>query len=240
MVHLGDLAIEQNKLNEARAYSSEGLVVAGELNDMESMSWGLDDLSIIAMCEGRFDEAERLGSESLWLSQEWGNAWHSVIRRYWLARVFVYRGDEKTAVQLLEENLPALRESNFDWGYAASLHELGCTALRAGDLHRAKSHLTESMQSLHRGHYGYSLTYSLDACAVLALAQGQPERARTLLSAADAYCETIHTDLLPPESVEREKLLHAVTSALTPEKILSLTERGRGMTRDAAVDFALR
>ena len=239
LVHLGDLAIEQNKLDEARDYASEGLVVASELNDMESLAWGLDDLSIVAMCEGRFDEAERLGAESLSLSQEWGSTWHAVLRRHWLARVYLYQGEEEKAVKLFEENRKASQEARFDGGYADSLHQLGCAALRRGNLEKAKSHLTESIQILHRAHFGYGLTYSLDAFAALALAQGQPERAQILLSAADAYREHIHTDLLPPERADREKLLAAVHSSLTPEKISSLTERGRGMSHDEAVEFAL-
>jgi predicted ATPase len=239
LVHLGDLAIEQNRLEETREYASEGLVVAGELNDMESMSWGLDDLSIVAMCEGRFDEAERLGAESLALSQEWGSAWHAVLRRHWLARVFVYRGDDEKAIALFEENRIASQEANFDGGYADSLHQLGCAALRRGDVEKAKSCLTESIRILHRAHFGYGLTYSLDAFAALALAQEQPERAQILLAAADAYREAIHTDLLPPERAEREKLLHAVRSALAPEKISSLAKRGQGMNHHEAVSFAL-
>ena len=239
LVHLGDLAIEQSKLDETREYASEGLVVASELNDMESLAWGLDDLSIVALCEGRFDEAERLGAESLRLSQEWGSAWHVVLRRHWLARVYLYRGEEEKAVKLFEENRIASQEARFDGGHADSLHQLGCAALRRGDVEKAKSFLTESIRILHRAHFGYGLTYSLDAFATLALAEGQPERAQILLSAADAYREIIHTDLLPPERTEREKLLAAVSSLLPPEKISSLTERGRGMNHDEAVEFAL-
>jgi predicted ATPase/transcriptional regulator with XRE-family HTH domain len=239
LVHLGDLTIEQGKLDEAREYASEGLVVASELNDMESLSWGLDDLSIVAMCEGRFQEAERLGIESLQLSQEWGNTWHTVIRRYWLARVYVYRGEEQMAMELFEENQKAAQAANFDWGYAAAWHELGCAALRRGDVKTAKPYLNESLPILHRGHYGYSLTYSLDAFAALALAEGQPERAQILLSACDAYRLSIHTDLLPPERADREKLLAAVRALLPPKKISSLTERGQGMNHNEAIQFVL-
>jgi hypothetical protein len=206
---------------------------------MESLSWGLDDLSIVAMCEGRFDEAERLGMESLQLSQEWGSKWHAVLRRHWLARVFVYRGDDEKAVALFEENRVASLAANFDGGYADSLHQLGCAALRRGDVEKAKSYLTESIQILHRAHFGYGLTYSLDAFAALALAEGQPERAQILLSAADAYREFIQTDLLPPERADREKLLAAIRALLPPEEISSLTERGRGMDHDEAIQFAL-
>jgi tetratricopeptide (TPR) repeat protein len=214
-------------------------VVASELNDMESLSWGLDDLSIVAMCEGRFDEAERLGTESLLLSQEWSNRWHTVLRRHWLARVFVYRGDDEKAIALFEENRKASQEANFDGGYADSLHQLGCAALRRGNVEKAKSYLTESIQILHRAHFGYGLTYSLDAFAALALAQAQPERAQILLSAADAYRELIQADLLPPERADREKLLAAVRAVLSPEKIASLTERGRGMDHNEAIQFVL-
>jgi hypothetical protein len=49
----------------------------------------------------------------------------------------------------------------------------------------------------------------------------------------------IHTDLLPPERAEREKLLAAVGSLLPPESISSLAERGRGMSHKEAVEFAL-
>jgi len=240
LVHLGDLTIEQNKLDETRAYSSEGLVVAGELNDMESMSWGLDNLGIVAMSEGRFAEAERLCTESLMLSRELGNDWHTIIRRHWLGRVFYFKGDEERAIELYKENQIESQKVNFDWGCGASLHEIGCAALRSGNLEKAKSFLTESLQVLHNGHYGYSLTYSLDAVAALALAQGQPERAQVLLSAAEAYRLSIHTDLLPPEQVEHEALLNRVRSILTPEKISSLNGRGRGMSHDEAVEFAQR
>lgn len=239
LVHLGDLAIEQNKLEEARSYSAEGLIVAGELNDMESMSWGLDDLSIVAMSEGRLDEAERLGNESLLLSQELGRTWHTVIRRYWLARVHIYKGDEEHAAELFEQNRVESPQMNFDWGYAVSLHELGCAALRSGDSEKAQSLLTEAVEMLHKGHYGYSLAYSLDAFAALAIAQAQPERAQILFAAVDVFRESIHTALLPPERVEREQWLGNLKATLSPGEISALTERGRGMTLDEAVKFAL-
>jgi hypothetical protein len=191
------------------------------------------------MCEGRFDEAERLGLESLAFSLEWGSTWHAVLRRHWLARIFVYRGDDQKAIALFEENRTASQAANFDGGYADSLHQLGCAALRSGDIEKAKSYLTESIRILYKAHFGYGLTYSLDAFAALALAQGQPERAQILLSADDAYRESIHTELLPPERAEREKLLDALRSLLTPETVSSLTERGRGMNHDEAVAFAL-
>ena len=120
------------------------------------------------------------------------------------------------------------------------MHELGCEALRSGDLKRAGELLTESIQTLHKGHYGYTLTGSLDALAALSLAQGQPERAQILLSAADAYRESIHTDLLPPERNEHEITRLSLESLLSPEKLASITERGRGMTHDEAIEFALR
>jgi len=172
------------------------------------------------------------------LSQELGNDWHTIIRRHWLGRVFYFKGDEDRAIELYTENHIESQKVNFDWGYGASLHELGCAALRSGNLEKAKSFLTESIQVLHNGHYGYSLTYSLDAVAALALAQDQPERAQVLLSAAEAYRRSIHTDLLPPEQVEHEALLNRVMSILTPEKISSLTEYGQGMSHDEAVELA--
>ena len=239
LVHLGDLTIEQNKLDETRTYSLEGLVVAGELNDLESMAWGLNDLGVVAMSEGRFTEAERLCTESLLLSQEWGNNWHTVIRRHWLGKVFYFKGDKDKAIELFEENRIHSQQVNFDWGSGTALHELGLAAIRSNDLEKAKTFFRESIQILHRGHYGYSLAYSLDAFAALALAKGQPERAQILLSAADAYRESIHTDLLPPERRERDALCRSVKAMLSPKKISSLTEQGRGTTHDEAIAFAL-
>ena len=239
LIRLGDLLIEQNELVEAKQCFSEGLVLAGELNDQESMAWGINDLGVIAMCEGKLDEAESMCSESLAMSLEWGEPWLNVIRRYWLARVVVYMGDDERAVALFEENVKASQESDFDWGRGASLQGLANAALRRGDLEEAEQLHIEAAKILHTGHYGYSLAYSLDAFAALSFALGQSERALSLLSAADAYRESIHTELLPPERKEREQLLTAIKASLTQEKITSIITQGRGMSHDEAVEFAL-
>lgn len=240
LIRLGDLLIEQNSLVEAKACFSEGLVLAGELNDQESMSWGINDLGVIAMCEGKLEEAESLCFESLAMSLEWGEPWLNVIRRYWLTRVVVYQGDDERAVALFEENVRESEHSSFDWGRAASIQGLGNIALRRGDLDSAKALHTDGLLALHKGHYGHSLAYSLDAFAALASAQNNSERALILLSAADAYRESIHTDLLPPERNEREQLLNAIKQTLSPEKISALIAQGRGMSHDEAVEFALK
>ncbi len=240
LVRLGDLAIEQGDLSEAGQCCSEGLVIATELNDRECMAWGLNDLGVVAMCEGRLDEAETLCVESLRLSQEWANAWHTVIRRYWLARVVAYQKDDVRAAALHEENRHASKDSDFDWGLAASLQGLGDIALRRGDLEQARSLHSDAILILHNGHYGYTLAYSLDSFAALALAKNQPERAVILLAAADALRESIHTALLPPEQTEREELWKEIRGLLSPEKNSSLTKQGRGLTHDEAVELALK
>jgi tetratricopeptide (TPR) repeat protein len=239
LVHLGDLAIEQGSIAEAHQYCSDGLTMAGEINDHESLAWALNGLGVVAMCEGRLEEAEHLCSESLRLSQEWANDWHAIIRRYWLGRVITYRGDAARAVEVFEENLKTAEAASFDWGYAASLQELGDAALRRGDLELARSLHTEGIKILHAGHYGYSLAYSLDAFAALAWACDQPERALSLLAAAGALREMIHTALLPTERTERKQLVETVTRGLSAEVIGSVTAQGRAMTLPEAIRFAL-
>ena len=239
LIRLGDLAIEQNKLEEANQFCSEGLIVAGELNDQESMAWGINDLGVIAICEGKLDEAEHLCAESLALSQEWGGGWHTIIRRYWLARVVVYQGDDARAIGLIEENIAESQQHNFDWGRAASLQGLGDAALRRRDLEPARSYHTEAITILHTGNYLYSLAYSLDSFASLALARNQLARALTLLFAADGLRESIHTALLPPETKEREQLITAIKEKINPDLITSLTAQGRAMTLNKAVEYAL-
>jgi hypothetical protein len=192
------------------------------------------------MCEGRLDEAEKMCSESLKLSQDWASAWHVVIRRYWLARVMVYQGDEARAAKLVEENLKESKAAAFDWGYAASLQIVADAALRRNAWEQARALHTEAIRILRAGRYGYSLTYSLDSFAALAFAANQPERALILLAAADAYRESIHVDLLPPEREERQALLESVRRSISPDKVSALVGQGETMSSEEAVKLALQ
>ena len=240
LIRLGDLVIEQNKIEDAKQYCSEGLVLAEELDDMETLAWGINDLGVVAMCEGNLEEAEHLCVESIKISQDWANAWHTVIRRYWLARVVVYQGDEARAFELLDANKKESKAAAFDWGYAASIQILGDLALQRGDLEQARELHTEAIQILHAANYGYSLAYSLDSFAALAFARNQPEHALILFAAADAYRELIQVALLPPEQEERGQLLERVKNSIRHEKISALVKQGHAMSHAEAVQFALQ
>lgn len=178
-------------------------------------------------------------AESLKLSRDWAGKWHTIIRRYWLARVVVQQGDDERAVALFEENIRESHAASFDWGHAASQQGLGNITLRHGDVDTARSLHADALLTLQKGGYGYSLAYSLDAFAAITQAQAQPERALLLLSAADAFREFIHTDLLPPERRERETLLAAVKESVPAESITHLIEQGLEMSLDDAVELAM-
>ena len=75
--------------------------------------------------------------------------------------------------------------------------------------------------------------------AFVARAQGQPERAVHLLGAAEALREQIGAEMSDYERVEYGREVAALQDALDSGKFTALWDRGRMLTMDQAIDYAL-
>lgn len=84
-----------------------------------------------------------------------------------------------------------------------------------------------------------SLAHSFEVFAILAAAQQQAERAAKLFGAAEPFHEALYYSLLPIWRAEYERSVTAVRAQLDEATFTAAWTKGRAMTMEQAVEYAL-
>jgi hypothetical protein len=149
------------------------------------------------------------------------------------------QGDLGRAGKLTEEAVALFRELTARGDVASGLDNLGWIALLQDDLGRAADHYRESLSLSWDTGMNPIVHHDLEGLACLAGAQGKAERAARLWGAAQALHETKgiprDTDFL----AEADARIAVVRSAMGEEAWEEAWRKGRAMTLDEAVSYAL-
>jgi predicted ATPase/class 3 adenylate cyclase len=196
-------------------------------------------LAVVVWYEGDPQRATELLEEAMALSRKKHRKWEMahVLRR--LGEVEASSGRHAQALPHLEESLPLLHEIGDKHCAALALTTLGSAWSRQGDRPRATGLLHEALllnQDL--GAKG-AIAGSLSALAELAAADEASERAAQLLGSADALRRSVGSPLPPPEAREYEYQIAAVRAELGPEAFSVAWEKGRAMSEEEAVSYAV-
>ncbi len=132
---LGHLARERGDLARAAALYTATRVAHVRLGNVRGTAWAGHDLALLALAEGRTDEAEELLSESLELFDSIGYDWAAAVCACLLASAVVGRGstaDVDRAATLLARALRLHDESGDRRGTAQCLEVVAEVALARG------------------------------------------------------------------------------------------------------------
>jgi predicted ATPase len=235
----GNLTFAQGDDSRAQDLHAESLRLRQELGDKRGIAASLINLGNVAWRQGAYERARALYEESLPLMQELGDKRGIANRLHNLGMVAYMQGDYSRAGELYERDLRLRQELGDKEGLSYSLNCLGLVAYVQGSYERAQELFKESLRLRQELGYKWGIVDSLVGLAGVAGAQRQHERAAQLLAAAVAGSEAIGAVLDRTEQEIIEEVSKAARSVLSAEGYERAWTRGRAMSTEEAIAYAL-
>jgi non-specific serine/threonine protein kinase len=157
------------------------------------------------------------------------------LQRFWWTRGHLWEGRERCVRAL---GATGGQERTSERGKA--FNGAGVLVSYQGDYASARAYFEESLTIQREIGDRSGISFSLEAFASLAARESRSERAAALLAGAEALREEIGVPIAPHEREQRDRDLSEARQALGEEAFTSAWERGRAMTMEQAIEYALQ
>jgi predicted ATPase len=224
----------------ARAMNDESMEIYRRLGDDVGYYYASGTAGLIALGQGRHNEALSLMEDSGEKRLEMGDRWPAAAMFGFSATVALGMGDRERARRLAERAVSLGRELGAREAVSVALPTLASIARADGDHERARRLFGEGLLFSAEVGDGTNVAYYLEGFATLA-AEGEPERAARLWGAAEAVLEQIEV-ISYPHAADRsfnDRQLAAVRASLEERAWEEAWNEGRAMTTEQAVAYAL-
>jgi len=236
---LGRVAWLREDYGRATELFEESLALSRERRDTWWHAASLMSLATVSHYRGDPERATELYEESMDLFREQGDKQGLAFCLNNLGMVVCSQGDLERAAKLTEEGVALMRELGARGDISLGLCNLGWMALLRNDLGRAADLYEESLTLSWDIGMNPIVQNGLEGFACLAGARGEAERAAQLWGAAQALHEAKgiprDTDFL----AEADARISKVRSGMREEAWEEAWRKGRGMTLDEVVSYAL-
>lgn len=237
--HLGVIALNAGDFEAAAAWLREALAVRLEVGDERGRAATLNNLGAVAGRQGDVAAAKRYYEESLATFRRLDAGTAVAITLGNLGDVAEYEGDLPTAKARYDESLTLHRQLGNEPYVAFSLVRLAALARRCGDADSAWSLGAEALQTLRDLGDLAGAAECLNELALVMAGTGRHEPAAVAWGAMSVLLERAGAPLQPSLRAEHDAAVAAVREAAGPAAFEAAWERGRRLTLDAAVAFAL-
>lgn len=229
---LGDYEQAANLLEEARALFKH-------LGDKQLFAFSSNILADVVQDQGHGRQAKTLLEESVHTCREIGAKYSLAVGLRIFGSVTNQQGEHQRAAALVSESLNIFREIGDRYGAAFALCSLANITLDQGDNRSAESLLRESL--ILRNEIGdkHGIVECLTSLAGVAVAQAKMERASQIIGASDTLRASLEIKLSPAEQERYERNKELSRSGLSDQIVASAYKKGRAMTLQRAVAFAL-
>lgn len=178
-------------------------------------------------------------TESIGLRGEW--LW--TMTHVWIGTTQLLRGDLEAAEAAVEQGLAAARRRSDPLGTYVGLFTAVQIALARGDHDRARQEAEEGLRLSRQTGDRANLAYFLEALALVDAADGSPGRVGVLMGAASALREQVGSRVYGYYRPDEAQIAAVEATARAERGGVSYAAdlaRGRAMTADAIVAFAVR
>jgi non-specific serine/threonine protein kinase len=239
LLYLGWVVLDRKDYGQAKQLFEEELALSREMMDTWWIANSLLCLSGVSHSLGDYERATELNEQSMHLFRELGDKVYLANCLNNLAMVVYSQGDLGRAAPLTEEAVALQRELGAKGDVAIFRCNLGWIALLQDDLGRAADHYRESLTLAWDAGMNRIVQSAMEGFACVAGAEGDAERAARLWGAAQALHETKtiprDTDFL----AEADARIDAVRTGMGEQAWEEASRKGRAMTLDEAVSYAL-
>ena len=241
---IGTYAWSEGDLASALPALEEGLRLSRKTRDALAQAIGLMLLGLVDVAEGNARRSRERFEESLRLfrvsgdSAKWGEA-HTLA---YLGLAPLLDGEPEPARRCFEEGLAAARAAGDRVAAHQALYKLGLLALTEGDLDRAEAYLREGLSLADEVRDIINAPYFVKGLGQVAGLRGRAAFAVRLLGAAETALRA--TGSAPyryiPDQALQDRVLAAARDALGEAAFDGEWRRGRAMTLEQAIDYALK
>jgi predicted ATPase/class 3 adenylate cyclase/Tfp pilus assembly protein PilF len=236
---LGWVVWEREEYEQAKQLFEESLAPSREMRDTWWLATSLSNLAVVSHFLGNSEKATELYEQSMDLFREQGDKRRLATCLNNLAMVVCSQGELGRAAKLIEEAVALLKELGARGVVSIGLCNLGWIALLQDDLGRAADLYRESLSLSWETGVNPVVQRTLEGLACVAGAEGEAQRAARLWGAAQTLHETKgiprDTDFLD----EADARISAVRLGMREEAWEEAWRKGRGMTLDEAVSYAM-
>jgi predicted ATPase/DNA-binding CsgD family transcriptional regulator len=228
------------EFDDYSARSQEALDIYRELGDRPGIGRMLPRVGEAAEWHADFKKAREYYDAALVMAREVQDGSLIAHIQRLLGRLAMKEGDHDGARKYLEESrsyferIGEQRPTNWALGY------LGLNEIESGDLAAARSHLEEALKIARPLDFPLGVATPLMYFAALAAARSQPVRALHLAAASEALGESAGAAPVRLTKPIVEQLLEESRRKLGPGRSAACEEEGRAMTRDHAIEYALK
>jgi non-specific serine/threonine protein kinase len=148
-------------------------------------------------------------------------------------------GDFEEARTLMNERIAEAREAGNLATVSSEAGNLSMVERQLGHLDEAEALAREALDIDHRRGDEWAMPYKVSGLAAVATDRGDFDRAAMLLGAAEAMMEREKADWPPDERPHYERMLSRLPRGLGPDMFDVLRAKGRAMSTDDAVAYAL-
>jgi predicted ATPase/DNA-binding CsgD family transcriptional regulator len=234
---LGATAMQEGDNAMARARFEETLAIQRTLGDDLGVAETLNNLANLAHQRGDLDVARSLYQESLVIDRVIGYRPDVVLHN--LATIALELGDLVEARRLFEESIAIKRALDDNQGLALSLSEFGEVAAAQGNQTEAQRLFSEALDLQVDLGDRAGIAFVLERWAAAAAASSGAERALHLAGAASALRESIGAPLSSEARSALAAKLEPARGALSSSAAAAAWDRGRAMSVEVAVSYAL-
>ena len=232
------LAFRQGDHHHMARLAAEAIPLARQSEDAVDLRNALTIEGMVAMCEGRYEDALEPYRRGVDICRGLGVSWELATSYLNLGTAFLHSGLTDDAIHNLRDGLRVYRELGDDIFAARTTNALAHAALARNDLGEADRLAREALLGAWEQGEREGTADGLTTLAAVAAAGGEPLRAATLAGASAAISETIAYQPARFEASITGPLLDEVR-----EKSLQdwnqAWHSGRSLGSDAAVAYAL-
>lgn len=237
--YLGGISVDQGDFAEGRRLFENSLALFRQLGNKWGIALVLNNLGVGARCQGDYDRASVLHRQSLELFEELEDRRYIARSQINLGFVLERKGEYDAARKMVNEALTLFRELGEKVGIAESLFLLGSVARRQGEIDAASKLLGESLAVSHEIGNKEVIASCFEEFAALDCMKGRAERAARLQAAAEAMREAMRFPVPPAYSEDNQRNVAMTRSSLGGKRFQAEWAKGREMTLEEAVAYAV-
>jgi non-specific serine/threonine protein kinase len=236
---VGYLVFLQGDYGVAQARYHEALALARAAGSEHGMVTSLSGLALLARVRRDYQRASDLSHEVLSIGcADEQNPWLTLAINT-LGRVDYYAGRLPDAQRRHEDALARYRQVGDIWEIAHTLSNLADVAQAEGKHADARARLEEAVACYRDLGDRQGVVHCIEGLAALSAALSEPERAVGLVAAATTIREALGGPGSPSRRTQLQQILDAAHASLGDAAYTSAWERGRSLSVERAVGYAL-
>jgi predicted ATPase/class 3 adenylate cyclase len=228
----------QGDVVTARAWAEESMAISGLHGYVyERGLWAGAHLFFALLADQAVPDSAR--EEALQTARATGNPWVIALATRNMAAIAAQQGQWAQAHAGFEEAAAIyqqMRERSF---YVSTRSEIAHVLRSQGRLADAQAIYRETVRTHNEVGQVAAVAHELECFAFIAIATEQPERAVRLLGAAEALRASVRSQMILFERREYDQAVTRLRTQLHDNTFTAAWTEGRGMTIDAAINYAI-